>query len=229
MKATTALSIIAVSATALGVSTGAQAQQAKKLFFEGDIVRHALADQAGPFCVLNNQYKRKEAVALRIRVIEPNGEVADDKVLKSVVVELGNGQSFRPLRPHGTPATDHFWSLFWTIPGDFPTGSLGYKVVATMNDGSTVEWEPFIRPTTQLMVVAGDRKRRNKARPEISDRPFDARERRVVLVLTKAQIISIPVHVMNRSGRLAGFAARCWPSLMSPVRSDGRLPLFART
>jgi hypothetical protein len=59
-------------------------------------------------------------------------------------------------KPHGTPATDHFWSLFWTIPADFPTGSLGYKVIATMNDGSTVEWVPFIRPTTQLMVVAGD-------------------------------------------------------------------------
>ena len=27
-----------------------------KLFFEGDIVRHALPNQAGPFCVLVNQY-----------------------------------------------------------------------------------------------------------------------------------------------------------------------------
>jgi len=107
--------------------------------------------------VLNNQYKRKEAVAWRIRVLQPNGEVADDKVLKSVVVELGNGQKLPAgFKPHGTPATDHFWSLFWTIPADFPTGSLGYKVVATMNDGSTVEWVPFIRPTTQLMVVAGE-------------------------------------------------------------------------
>jgi hypothetical protein len=25
-----------------------------------------------------------------------------------------------------------------------------------MNDGSTVEWKPFNRPTTALMVVAGD-------------------------------------------------------------------------
>ena len=108
MKATTALSIIAVSATALGVSTGAQAQQAKKLFFEGDIVRHALPNQAGPFCVLNNQYKRKEAVAFRIRILEPNGEVADNKVIKSVVVELGNGQKL-PAKygGHGMPPTDY--------------------------------------------------------------------------------------------------------------------------
>jgi hypothetical protein len=54
------------------------------------------------------------------------------------------------------PATDFFWSLFWTIPGDFPTGKLGYKVHATMNDGTVVTWEPFTRDTTQLMVVAGD-------------------------------------------------------------------------
>jgi hypothetical protein len=89
--------------------------------------------------------------------MQPNGEVADDKVLKSVVVELGNGQKFpAAFKPHGAPPTDHFWSMFWTIPADFPTGSLGYKIIATMNDGSTVEWVPFVRPTTQLMVVAGD-------------------------------------------------------------------------
>jgi hypothetical protein len=54
------------------------------------------------------------------------------------------------------PPTDFFWSLFWTIPGNFPTGSLGYKVNATMQDGSTVTWEPFTRPATQLMVIAGE-------------------------------------------------------------------------
>jgi hypothetical protein len=153
---TFAVSAIVLSSV-LGFVSGAQAQQAKKLFFEGDIVRHALADQAGPFCVLNNQYKRKEAVAFRIRVLEPSGTVADNNVLKSVVVELGNGQKL-PAKygPHGMPPTDYFWSLFWTIPADFPTGSLGYKVVATMKDDSTVTWEPFNRATTQLSVVAGE-------------------------------------------------------------------------
>jgi len=156
MKSLT-LSAVAVSLAVAGFAGGAQAQQAKKLFFEGDIVRHALAEQAGPFCVLANQFTRKEAVAWRIRVLQANGEVADDKVLKSVVVELGNGMNLPAgFKPHGTPATDHFWSLFWTIPADFPTGSLGYKVIATMTDGSEVVWQPFTRPPTQLMVVAGD-------------------------------------------------------------------------
>jgi hypothetical protein len=145
---------------ALGLAAGAHAQegqQGRKLFFEGDIVRHALADQAGPFCVLVNQYKRKEAVAFRIRALLAGGAVADNKVLKSVIVELGNGQKLPAhYGPHGSPPTDYFWSLFWTIPADFPTGTLGYKVVATMNDGSVVEWKPFNRPTTALMVVDGE-------------------------------------------------------------------------
>ena len=151
-------SVIALAVATLGLSSGAQAQQqARKLFFEGDIVRHALPNQAGPFCVLNNQYKRGEAVAFRIRALQANGEVADSKVLKSLVVELGNGQRLpAAFKSHGNPPTDYFWSLFWAIPADHPTGSIGYKVIATMNDGSTVEWKPFNRATTELMVVAGE-------------------------------------------------------------------------
>ena len=152
---TLAISAIALSAV-LGFAGTARAEQAK-LFFEGDIVRHALPDQVGPFCVLANQFKRKEAVAWRIRVLQPSGTVADNTVLKSVVVRLGNGQTLPAhFGGHGQPPTDHFWSLFWTIPADFPTGSLGYKVIATMMGDSTVTWEPFNRATTQLMVVAGE-------------------------------------------------------------------------
>jgi hypothetical protein len=152
------VSVIALAVATLGFASGAQAQQqGKKLFFEGDIVRHALPNQAGPFCVLVNQFKAGEAVAFRIRVLQPNGEVADDKVLKSVVVELGNGQRLPAgFKSHGNPPTDYFWSLFWSIPKDHPTGTVGYKVLATMNDGSTVEWKPFNRPTTELRVVAGE-------------------------------------------------------------------------
>jgi hypothetical protein len=157
---TTTVSAIVLTVAALGFATGAQAQvltqPAGKLFFEGDIVRHALPNQAGPFCVLINQYKRGEAVAFRIRAMLPSGAVADDKAIKSLVVELGNGQRLPAgYKSHGAPPTDYFWSLFWTIPNDYPTGSIGYKVIATMNDGSTVEWKPFNRATTALMVVDG--------------------------------------------------------------------------
>ena len=155
------LSALALSVAVAGFSGSAYAQvrttPAGKLFFEGDIVRHALAGQQGPFCVLNNQFKRGEAVAWRTRILKPDGTVADNNYLKSVEIELGNGQKLPAhFGGHGMPPTDFFWSLFFTFPANFPTGSLGYKVNATMQDGSVVTWEPFTRDTTQLMIVAGD-------------------------------------------------------------------------
>jgi len=158
MKSIT-LSALALSFALVGFGA-ADAQirttPAGKLFFEGDIVRHALMGQQGPFCVLNNRYIRGEAIAWRIRIQKPDGTVADAMSLKSVEVELGNGQKLPAhFGGHGMPPTDFFWSLFWTIPNDFPTGMLGYKVNATMNDGTVVTWQPFTRDTTQLMIVAG--------------------------------------------------------------------------
>ena len=156
---------IALAAAVLGVADGALAEPAKKLFFEGDLVRHTLENQRGPFCVLTSQFKRKEAVAWRIRVLESTGDVADDKVLKSVVVELGDGQKFParygPHPPRGAPPTDYFWSVHWEIPADYPTGSLGYKVIATKMDDTTQTWEPFTRAPSQLTVIAGEPEMKN--------------------------------------------------------------------
>jgi hypothetical protein len=154
-----ATSAVALSFAVLGLAGSAQAQDAtKRVFVENDIVRHALEGQQGPFCVLNNQYKRKEAVAFRIRVLDgDSGKNADDKMIKSVAVVLGNGQKLpAKFGGHGRPPTDFFWSLFWTVPADFPTGSLGYKIVATTNDGVEHTWEPFKRDSTQLTIIAGD-------------------------------------------------------------------------
>ena len=58
---------VLVLSASVGSTQIATAQEAKRLFFEADMVRHALEGQAGPFCVLANQFKRNEAVAWRIR------------------------------------------------------------------------------------------------------------------------------------------------------------------
>ena len=159
------LCAIALAVAVLGIADGALAEQSKKLFFEGDLVRHTLENQKGPFCVLTSQFKRKEAVAWRIRVLDSAGDVADDKVLKSVVVELGDGQKiparYGPHPPRGAPPTDYFWSVHWEIPADYPTGSLGYKVIATMMDDRTQTWEPFTRAPSQLTVIAGEPEMKN--------------------------------------------------------------------
>src|SRR2546423_6743966 len=124
------LSALGCSLAVAALVGSADAQQRTtppgKLFFEGDIVRHALQGQQGPFCVLNNRYTRGEAVAFRQRVMKPDGTPATNMDLKSVEIELGNGQKL-PLHygGHGNPPTDFFWLTFWTIPDNFPTGSLG--------------------------------------------------------------------------------------------------------
>ena len=150
--------VLFVACAGLAVPAAAQVRTTPpgKLFFEGDIVKHNLQGQQGPFCVLQSRFKRGEAVAWRLRVLQPNGTPADDKVLKALVVEMGNGEKL-PLDygPHGNPPTDYFWANSWTIPANHPTGSLGYKVVATMQDGSVVTWEPFTRPNSQLWVIEG--------------------------------------------------------------------------
>jgi hypothetical protein len=158
MRALRKLSVLALCLSSVALATAASAQD-KRLFFEGDMVRSNQPGQAGPFCVLASQFKRKEAVAWRIRVLDSSGQQMGDKELKSVVVELSDGQKlttkFGPPPPRGT-ATDHFWSVQWIVPADYPTGSLVYKVVATDTQGRFQTWEPFKRGPTQLTVVAGD-------------------------------------------------------------------------
>jgi len=158
MKSLTLSSLALAAVVGMTGSAFAQArtEPAGKLFFEGDIVRHALMGQQGPFCILNNRYTRGEAVAFRQRVLKTDGTPATNMDLKSVEIQLGDGTKL-PLHygGHGMPPTDFFWSSFWTVPENHPTGSLGYKVVATMNDGSAVTWQPFTRDTTMLMIVDG--------------------------------------------------------------------------
>jgi hypothetical protein len=152
---------IALSAAAFGFANGAHAQEAGKLFFEGDLVRGAQQGAPGPFCVLNNQFKRLEKVVWRLRVLDQNGKSLDDKGLKSLIVELPDGQKldarFGPHPPAAQgPATDFFWTAIWTIPTSYPSGTFVYKVVATDLDGKAQSWEPFKRNTSQLAVVAGE-------------------------------------------------------------------------
>src|SRR6185436_12032901 len=130
--------ILALSAVVLSVfgSAGlAQAQQGGRLFFEGDMVRGDQEGAPGPFCVLNNQFKRLEKVVWRVRVLDPTGKEIDGKGLKSLVVELADGQTlngrFGPHPPpRAGPATDHFWTAAWIIPTSYPSGTFVYKVIA---------------------------------------------------------------------------------------------------
>ena len=152
---------VALSIAILGFADSATAQSGGKLFFEGDMVRGDQQGAPGPFCVLLNQFKRLEKVVWRVRVLDQTGKSLDDKGLKSVVVELSDGQKlaarFGPHPPpRAGPATDHFWTAIWIIPTSYPSGTFVYKVVATDLEDKAQTWEPFKRNTSQLQVIAGE-------------------------------------------------------------------------
>ena len=156
MKALHVISILAMATGTLGFAGSAGAAN---LFFEGDMVRGGTRDGAtGPTCVLTSQYKRKEHVVWRVRVLNQDGEMVKEDGLKSLVVEMSDGQTFpmhHGTHPRNTP-TDEFWATSWAIPADFPTGQLTYKVIATDLEGNQHEWRPFNVNLSDLTIIPGE-------------------------------------------------------------------------
>lgn len=153
------LGIMRVAALSTAALAFVGSAEAATFFFEGDMVRGRPQEGAtGATCVLNSQFKHLEHVVWRVRVLKADGQPADDKALKSLVVMTSDGQTFNLAygkHPRGTP-TDAFWATSWPIPANFPTGSLTYKVVATGLDGTTQEWTPFNVDLSRLTVIPGE-------------------------------------------------------------------------
>jgi hypothetical protein len=140
---------------ALALAPLAKADSGTRLFIAADMVRGP--GGSGPGCVLSNRFMRKEEVAWRIRVQDATGKQLDDKGLKSVVVELSDGQKF-PAHFGGPPPkapTDYIWSTAWVVPDDYPIGTFNYRIVATALDGATQTWEPVNTKPSLLTIVAG--------------------------------------------------------------------------
>jgi hypothetical protein len=152
------VTLSAVAISTLAYAGIAQAQSATKLFIAGDMERGVQQGAPGPLCVLNNQFKHLEKVVWRVRVQDQNGNVLDDKGLKSVVVELPDGKKIEAKfggHPPRAP-TDTLWAAAWIVPSDYPTGTFAYKVTATDLQGNSQTWEPFKIATSQLTILAGD-------------------------------------------------------------------------
>jgi hypothetical protein len=157
MKSVAMSAMILCSTLAVSIG-GASAQQVGKLFFEGDVIRGAQAGAPGPLCVLNNQFKHLEKVVFRIRVLDQAGNALDDKGLKSVYIELSNGQKLQAFYgqhpPRGT-AADFFWTAAWIVPDDYPNGTFSHKVTATDLQDRAQSWQSFKIASSQFTVVAG--------------------------------------------------------------------------
>lgn len=139
------------------LASSALAQGQPPMMFEGDMVRgRPQPGESAASCVLASQFKRKDVVVWRIRVLDAQtGTPLDNKALKSVQVELPDGQKFTARfgpHPKGKP-TDEFWATAWEIPEDYPTGTLVYTVTAVDLKGRSATWQPFKVEPSQLTVI----------------------------------------------------------------------------
>jgi hypothetical protein len=152
---TLTLSAIALSAAVFGTAGAVKAQG---LFVEGDMVRGAQEGAPGPVCVLTNQFQHLEKVVFRFRVRDRDGNLLDNKGLKSLVVELPNGEKLPGYYGGHPPAspTDYFWVVAWIIPAGYPSGTFAYRATATDMQGHTQSWEPLKRVTSQFQVMPGE-------------------------------------------------------------------------
>ena len=154
------LQVLMVSAAALSLAMFATSHpaNAEDLFIEGDMVRGNQEGAPGPICVLTNQFQHLEKVVFRFRVLDRDGKVLDKEGLKSLVVELPNGEKLPAYYGGHPPAspTDYFWVVAWQIPASYPSGTFAYKATATDIRGHSQTWEPFKRVTSQFQVMPGE-------------------------------------------------------------------------
>jgi hypothetical protein len=110
----------------------------------------------GVQCIQSNRFKRNDVIVFRAHVVDTKtGEDMTGDDLTSVVAELPDGSSF-PLNygehPPQNPQAS-YWTVAWPVPADYPTGTFGYKIVATNKAGETATFEPFKVTPSQLTIT----------------------------------------------------------------------------
>lgn len=113
-------------------------------------------ERATQVCVLGNRFPRNSEIVWRARVVDPvTGEGLGDEELSNVVVELSDGQvldmRYGP-HPRENP-NDFFWTVSFDVPADYPTGTLGYEIVATGADGRTGTFTQFDVESSLLTIT----------------------------------------------------------------------------
>lgn len=157
-----ALAALALALSACGGNEDAEAEADAApvvLTIAADTVSGPLnipkAEMAGAVCVLQSRFARNSEIVWRARVMDAEGNELDDTMLESVKVELADGQvldmRYGP-HPRDNP-TDFFWTVAFDIPVDYPTGTLGYEIVAAATDGATGTFKPFEVAPSLLTVT----------------------------------------------------------------------------
>lgn len=149
-----ALLIFSVFMSACSDKDSSSSADNKKATDERDIV--VLGDtinshlQADAVCVVDSRFERGHTIVFRGNVLdEKTGKIVEDAKVKVV---LGNGEEYdMKLGEHGAEAT-LLYTVSWTIPDDFPTGTLDYKIIANV-DGKDYSYEPFNVSLSKLTIL----------------------------------------------------------------------------
>ncbi|KOY80659.1 hypothetical protein MHB44_09615 [Lysinibacillus sp. FSL H8-0500] len=139
-----------VMAAALLVGCSAtEEEEVSYIAVTGDTINSHLVEDA--VCIVNSRFEQGHRLVFRANVtdLKTNEAIGDAKVK----VVLGNGEEMEMARgPHGEEATE-LYTVGWTIPEDFPTGTLDYKYVAEV-DGKEYSYEPFNVAPSKLTIIA---------------------------------------------------------------------------
>lgn len=146
----------------VGCSEDKPAEKTRKIVVQGDTINSHF--QADAVCVVDSRFERGHSLVFRANVIdEDTNKIVEDAKVKAI---LGTGEKFdMELGPHGEEGTLLYTAL-WTIPDDFPTGTLDYKIVAEV-DGKEYSYEPFNVSLSKLTILEkGEEERIAKAAKE---------------------------------------------------------------
>lgn len=100
-------------------------------------------------CVVNSRFEQGWRMVFRATVNDLNtGELIEDAEVRVV---LEDGQEFdMELGPHGEETL--LYTVGWTIPEDYATGTLEYEIIATV-DGEEYTYEPFDVEPSKLTII----------------------------------------------------------------------------
>lgn len=117
---------------------------------QGDTINSHEVEDA--ICVVNSRFEQGWRMVFRASVKDATtGESIDDAEVKVV---LEDGQEFEmEYGDHGTDDVETMlYTIAWSIPEDYPTGTLEYKYVATV-DGEEYEFEPFDVDLSKMTII----------------------------------------------------------------------------
>lgn len=127
-----------------GCSSETSAPESKHLVVYGDTV-------ADKVCVQSSRFTPGEKIIFRATAVDG----ATNEVVPEASLEIVFNDGTTVPMTYGSHGDDNFWVGTFIVPEDFPTGPLGYKIVATYGEKKG-EFTPFNVAPSLLTIVAAE-------------------------------------------------------------------------